>query len=88
MKKARNSTYLHLLNIIQNANTKLNALTRAQKYMTTEQKNLTFSSFIKSQLIHCPLLCMFCSKYLLVEKTTYLTNLTYLMHLTKLHFWF
>ena len=30
----------HLLNITKNANIKFNALTRAQKYMTTDKKNV------------------------------------------------
>ena len=44
-----------LLNITKNTNKKFNALTRVQKYMTTDQKKLIFSSFIKSQFTHCPL---------------------------------
>ena len=39
----------HLLNIIKNTNKKFNVLTRVQNYMTTDQKKLIFSSFIKSQ---------------------------------------
>ena len=88
MNKAINSTCFHLLNIIKNANSKLNELTKVQKYMTTEHKNLIFSSFIKSQLTYCPLLWMFCSKHSLVEKPTHLTNLTYLAYQTKLNPWF
>ena len=88
MKKAINSTCFHLLNIIKNANSKLNELTKVQKYMTNEHKNLIFSSFIKSQLIYCPLLWMFCSKHSLEEKPTHLTNLTYLAYQTKLNPWF
>ena len=52
----------HLLNITKNANKKFNALTRVQKYMTTDQKKLIFSSFIKSQFTYCPLIWMFCTK--------------------------
>ena len=52
----------HLLNIIKNANKKFNALTRAQNYMTTDQKKLIFSSFIESQFTYCPLIWMFCTK--------------------------
>ena len=37
----------HLLNITENVNIKFNVLTRVQKYMTTDQKNHIFSSFIK-----------------------------------------
>ena len=52
----------HLLNITKNANKKFNALTRVQKYMTTDKTMLIFSSFIKSQLTYCPLTWMFCTK--------------------------
>ena len=38
----------YILNITKNANKKFNALTRVQKYFTTDQKKLVFSSFIKS----------------------------------------
>ena len=51
----------HLLNITKNTNKKFNALTRVQKYMTTDKKNI-FSSFIKSQFVYCPLIWMFCIK--------------------------
>ena len=53
----------HLLNITKNANIKFNALTRVQKYMTADQKECIFSSFIKSQFTYCPLLWMFCAKH-------------------------
>ena len=49
----------HLLNIIKNTNKKFNVLTRVQNYMTTDQKKLIFSSFIKSQFTYCPLIWMF-----------------------------
>ena len=39
---------IHLLNITKNANTKFNALTRVQKYMTTDQKNLLISRVASS----------------------------------------
>ena len=52
----------HLLNITKNANKKFNALTRVQNYMTTDQKKLIFSSFIKSQFTYCPFIWMFCKK--------------------------
>ena len=52
----------HLLNITKNANKKFNALTRVQNYMTTDQKKLIFSSFIKSQFTYCSLIWMFCTK--------------------------
>ena len=45
------STYL--LNITKDANKKFYALTRVQKYMTTDQKKLIFSSFIKTQSTYC-----------------------------------
>ena len=45
----------HLSNITKNANKKFTALTRVQKYMTTDQKKLLFFSFIKSQFTYCPL---------------------------------
>ena len=51
-----------LLNITKNAKKKFNALTRVQNYMTTDQKKLIFSSFIKSQFTYCPLIWMFCTK--------------------------
>ena len=53
----------HLSNITKNANIKFNALTRVQKYMTTDQKKRIFSSFIKSQFTYCPLVWMFCTKH-------------------------
>ena len=53
---------MHLLNITKNANIKFNALTRVQKYMTSDKKKRTFSSFIKSQFTYCTLIWMFCTK--------------------------
>ena len=44
----------HLLNISKDASKKFNALTRVQKYMTTDQKRLIFSSFINCNL---PTIC-------------------------------
>ena len=52
----------YLLNITKNANKKFDAVTRVQKYMTTDQKKLIFSSFVKSQFTYCPLIWMFCKK--------------------------
>ena len=52
----------HLSNITKNANIKFNALTRVQKYMTTNKKRI-FSSFIKSKFTSCPLVWMFCIKH-------------------------
>ena len=52
----------HTLNITKNANKKFNALTRVQKYMTTDQKKLISSFFIKSQFTYCQLIWMFCTK--------------------------
>ena len=52
----------YLLNITKNANKKFDAVTRVQKYMTTDQKKLIFSSFVKSQFTYCPLIWMFCTK--------------------------
>ena len=52
----------HLLNITKSANKKFNALTPFQKYMTTDQKKLILSSFIKSHFTYCPLIWMFCTK--------------------------
>ena len=53
----------HLLNITKNANIKFNAPTRVQKYMTTDKKNLIFSSFIISQFTYCPLIWILCTKH-------------------------
>ena len=50
------------LNITKKANRKFNTLTPVQKYMTTDQKKLIFSSSIKSQFTYCPLIWMFCTK--------------------------
>ena len=50
------------LNITKNTNRKFNTLTPVQKYMTTDQKKLIFSSSIKSQFTYCPLIWMFCTK--------------------------
>ena len=52
----------HLSNITKNANIKFNALTRVQKYTTTDKK-IIFSYFIKSQFNYCPLVWMFCTKH-------------------------
>ena len=49
-KKIIFSTYLS--NINKDANKKFYALTRVQKYMTTDQKKLIFSSFIKTQFTY------------------------------------
>ena len=54
---------MHLSNITKNANVKFNALTRVQKYMAADKKNLIFSLFIKSQFTLCPLIWMFCRKH-------------------------
>ena len=54
---------MHLSNITKNANIKFNALTRVQKYMTTDQKKRIFSSFIKSQFTYCPLVWMVSTKH-------------------------
>ena len=40
----------NLLNITKNANKKLNALTRVQKYMTTDQKSLYFPPLLNRNL--------------------------------------
>ena len=53
----------HLLNITKNADIKFNALTRVQKYMTTDKKTRIFSLFIKLQFTYCPLIWMFCTKH-------------------------
>ena len=53
----------NLLNIAKNANIKFNALTRVQKYVTTDKKKRIFSSFIKSQFTYSPLIWMFCTKH-------------------------
>ena len=53
---------MHLTNITKKVNIKLNALTRVQKYMTSEQKTFLTSSLIKSQFNYCPLISMFYSK--------------------------
>ena len=53
---------IHLLSITKNSNKKFTALTRVQKYTTTDQKKLRFSSFIKSQFTCCPLIWMFCTQ--------------------------
>ena len=50
---------MHLTNITKKVNIKLNALTRVQKYMTSEQKTFLTSSLIKSQFNYCPLISMF-----------------------------
>ena len=39
-----------LLNITKNVNKKLNALTRVQKYMTTDQKSLYFPPLLNRNL--------------------------------------
>ena len=40
----------HLLNITNNANKKFNALTRVQKYITTDQKSLYFPPLLNHNL--------------------------------------
>ena len=51
----------YLISITRKASIKLNAFTRVQKYMTSEEKTLLTSPFIKSQFNYCPLIWMFCS---------------------------
>ena len=48
--------------ITKKANTKLNALTRVQKYMTPEQKTFLTSSYKRSPFNYYPLIWIFCSK--------------------------
>ena len=40
----------HLLNITKNVNEKFNALTRVQKYMTTDKKNIYFPPLLNHNL--------------------------------------
>ena len=54
----------HLTNITKNTNSKFNALTRVQKYMTKDKKKKRiFSSFIKFPFIYYPLVWMFSTKH-------------------------
>ena len=51
----------HLLNITKNVNIKFNALTRVQKYMTTDKKNV-YSLHLLNRC-YCPLIWMFYTKH-------------------------
>ena len=66
----------HLLNITKNANIKFNALTRVQKYMTTDKKNVYSLHLLnRSSLIALYYGC-FAQNILLVELTAYM-NVVY-----------
>ena len=56
----------HSLYHTKTANKKFNALTRTQKYMTTDRKKLIFPSVIKLQFLYCPLTWVFCTKHSLL----------------------
>ena len=48
------------------AGQKLNALARISNYLTHDQKRLLLNSIIKSQFSYCPLIWMFCSRFLII----------------------
>ena len=57
----------HSLFNTKNANKEFNALTRIQKYMTTDRKKLIFPSVVKLQFTFCPLIWVFCTKHSLLR---------------------
>ena len=64
----------HLSNITKNANIALNALTRVEKYMTTDQKNVYFVLLLDlSSLIALWYRC-FAQNILFVELTSYMND--------------
>ena len=54
----------HIKSLCRKAGQKLNALARISNYLTHDQKHLLLNAIIKSQFNYCPLIWMFCSRYL------------------------
>ena len=52
----------HIINICKTANKKLNALSRINRFIKQNQKEIFLSSFIISHSSFCPLIWIFCSK--------------------------
>ena len=54
--------HTHIKNICRKAGQKLSALLRISPYLDQRKKVLLYKSMIKSQIIYCPLVWMFCSR--------------------------
>ena len=54
----------HIKSLCRKAGQKLNALARISNYLTHDQRRLLLHSVIKSQFSYCPLIWMFCSRFL------------------------
>ena len=67
------SFYPHIQSICGKAISKIKALMRIRNYLSQEQADNLFSSYIMSPLTHCPLIWMFCSKpaHNMLQKTQY-----------------
>lgn len=57
------SFFPHVSQICRKASAKTKALRRIRSYLTQNQADLLFSSFIMSPFNYCPLVWMFCSKH-------------------------
>ena len=70
----------HINELSKKGNSKLHALTRCAKFMSTEKRHLIFKGFIISQFNYCPFVLMFHTKQLnnrinsLHEKTLRVTH--------------
>ena len=49
----------HVLNLIEKANSKLNILSRLNKFMTLQKKRTLYKVFVESQFKYCPLIWIF-----------------------------
>ena len=54
----------HIKSLCRKADHKLNALARISNYLTHDQKRVLLNSIIKSHFSYCPLIWMFCSRFL------------------------
>ena len=60
--KLKFSQHGHVLQICQNANSKISAFSRTSKYLHEKQSLILYNSFITSQFNYCSLIWMFCRK--------------------------
>ena len=61
-KKTR--LYVHIKSLYKKAAQKLSALAKVSSHLTSDQKLQLINSVIKSQFSYCPLIWMFCSRFL------------------------
>ena len=52
----------HVLQICQNANSKISAFSRISKYLDEKQSLILYNSFMTSQCNYCPSIWMYCGK--------------------------